>query len=163
MHAYRYATPTILLHWLMLIPIFVLPMFLFTPDGRRSGMAPFDAARLGVRGFFDMNIARDTRRVAFEDGAAALETVRIESARDISEGALKVVVTLRFDQPGDAQLIDIARRSVPPMQEPRVRSVRIYRSGLCGGPHLYVGLEDDRANADVEFDARERRVDARIR
>jgi hypothetical protein len=60
-------------------------------------------------------------------------------------------------------LIEIARASVPPMREPRVRSVRIYRSGLCGEPHLYVGLEDERANADVEFDARERRVDARIR
>jgi hypothetical protein len=61
------------------------------------------------------------------------------------------------------QLIEIARGSVPPMQAPQVRSVRIYRSGLCSEPHLYIGLEDERAQADVEFDARERRVNAQIR
>lgn len=30
------------------LAVFVLPMFLFTPDGRRSGLKPFEAARQGV-------------------------------------------------------------------------------------------------------------------
>ena len=35
------------------LAVFVLPMFLFTPDGKRSGLAPLDAARHGVRTLID--------------------------------------------------------------------------------------------------------------
>jgi hypothetical protein len=61
------------------------------------------------------------------------------------------------------ELIETARRSVPPMRNPRVSSVRITHSGFCGAPHVYVQMEDDRATADAEFDARGRMIKAGIR
>jgi hypothetical protein len=51
---------------------------------------------------------------------------------------------------------------IPPMAQGSVTNVHIYRSGLCGAPHVYIGIEDERGYGNVEYDGRGRLVDAAV-
>lgn len=65
-----------------------------------------------------------------------------------------------------ALLPELERRalvSIPAMSRPTAEDVRIRRSGLCGAPRVYVTLEDERATGDVEFDAKGKLIEARVR
>ena len=52
---------------------------------------------------------------------------------------------------------------IPPMAQGSVRNVHIYRSGLCGAPHVYIEIEDERGYGDVEYDAHGRLISAAVR
>jgi hypothetical protein len=56
-----------------------------------------------------------------------------------------------------------ALASIPPMPHAKAEDVRVRRSGLCGAPHVYVTLEDERATGEVEFDAKGKLVEAKVR
>ncbi|HEX5121776.1 MAG TPA: hypothetical protein VFV97_00920 [Rhodanobacteraceae bacterium] len=51
---------------------------------------------------------------------------------------------------------------IPPMAQGWVKSVHIYRSGLCGPPHVFIEVEDDRGYGNVEYDARGKLVKAEV-
>jgi len=51
---------------------------------------------------------------------------------------------------------------IPPMAQGWVKSVHIYRSGLCGSPHVFIEVEDDRGYGNVEYDGRGRLVSAAV-
>ena len=51
---------------------------------------------------------------------------------------------------------------IPPMAQGWVKGVSIYRSGLCGAPHVYIEVEDDRGFGNVEYDARGKLVSAGV-
>ncbi|HKE47654.1 MAG TPA: hypothetical protein VKB52_06290 [Rhodanobacteraceae bacterium] len=51
---------------------------------------------------------------------------------------------------------------IPPMAQGWVKDVSIYRSGLCGAPHVYIQVEDDRGYGNVEYDQRGRLVSAEV-
>lgn len=59
-------------------------------------------------------------------------------------------------------LIEDAPSRIPPMPQAQVSDVAIYRSGLCGKPHVYIKLEDERGYANVEYDQRGQLVSAEI-
>ncbi len=59
-------------------------------------------------------------------------------------------------------LIGDAPTRIPPMPQAQVTSVSVYRSGLCGKPHVYIKLEDDRGYGNVEYDQRGKLVSAEI-
>jgi hypothetical protein len=59
-------------------------------------------------------------------------------------------------------LIEDAPSRIPPMPQARVTDVSIYRSGLCGKPHVYIRIEDERGYGNVEYDQRGRLVSAEI-
>jgi hypothetical protein len=44
-----------------------------------------------------------------------------------------------------------------------VKSVHIYRSGLCGSPHVFIEVEDDRGYGDVEYDGHGRLISAAVK
>ena len=52
---------------------------------------------------------------------------------------------------------------IPPMAQGWVKSVHIYRSGLCGAPHVYIEVEDDRGYGDVEYDGHGRLISAAVK
>jgi hypothetical protein len=51
---------------------------------------------------------------------------------------------------------------IPPMAQGRVKSVHIYRSGLCGSPHVYIEVEDDRGYGNVEYDGHGKLISAEV-
>jgi hypothetical protein len=51
---------------------------------------------------------------------------------------------------------------IPPMAQGWVKSVHIYRSGLCGSPHVYIELEDDRGYGNVEYDGHGKLIRAEV-
>ena len=51
---------------------------------------------------------------------------------------------------------------IPPMAQGWVKSVHIYRSGLCGAPHVYIEIEDDRGFGNVEYDGRGKLISAEV-
>ena len=51
---------------------------------------------------------------------------------------------------------------IPPMAQGWVKGVSIYRSGLCGAPHVYIDVEDDRGFGNVEYDARGKLIAAGV-
>ncbi|HJT97652.1 MAG TPA: hypothetical protein VJ696_04995, partial [Rhodanobacteraceae bacterium] len=51
---------------------------------------------------------------------------------------------------------------IPPMARGWVKSVGIYRSGLCGAPHVYIEIEDERGYGNVEYDARGKLISAEV-
>lgn len=51
---------------------------------------------------------------------------------------------------------------IPPMAQGWVKNVHIYRSGLCGAPHVYIEIEDDRGYGNVEYDARGKLISAQV-
>jgi len=51
---------------------------------------------------------------------------------------------------------------IPPMAQGWVKGVSIYRSGLCGAPHIYIEIEDDRGFGNVEYDARGKLIAAGV-
>ena len=51
---------------------------------------------------------------------------------------------------------------IPPMAQGWVKNVHIYRSGLCGAPHVYIEIEDDRGFGNVEYDGRGKLVSAEV-
>jgi hypothetical protein len=51
---------------------------------------------------------------------------------------------------------------IPPMAEGRVKGVSVYRSGLCGAPHVYIEVEDERGYGNVEYDARGKLISAAV-
>ncbi|HEY6895179.1 MAG TPA: hypothetical protein VI258_13475 [Rhodanobacteraceae bacterium] len=51
---------------------------------------------------------------------------------------------------------------IPPMAQGTVRNVHIYRSGLCGAPHVYIEIEDERGYGSVEYDQHGRLVSAAV-
>ena len=52
---------------------------------------------------------------------------------------------------------------IPPMAQGWVKSVHIYRSGLCGSPHVFIEVEDDRGYGDVEYDGHGRLISAAVK
>jgi len=65
-----------------------------------------------------------------------------------------------------ALLPELERRalaSIAAMTHAKAEGVRVRRSGLCSAPHVYVTLEDERATGDVEFDAKGKLVEAKVR
>lgn len=59
-------------------------------------------------------------------------------------------------------LIATAATLLPPMPGATVKSVVVRRSGLCGQPHIYIRLEDERGYGTIEYDPHGRIVEARI-
>jgi hypothetical protein len=51
---------------------------------------------------------------------------------------------------------------IPPMAQGWVKNVHIYRGGLCGAPHVYIQIEDDRGYGNVEYDGRGRLISAAV-
>jgi hypothetical protein len=51
---------------------------------------------------------------------------------------------------------------IPPMAQGWVKSVHIYRSGLCGAPHVFIEVEDDRGYGNVEYDGHGRLIGAAV-
>jgi hypothetical protein len=51
---------------------------------------------------------------------------------------------------------------IPPMAEGTVRNVHIYRSGLCGAPHVYIEIEDERGYGNVEYDGHGKLISAAV-
>jgi len=51
---------------------------------------------------------------------------------------------------------------IPPMAQGWVKNVHIYRSGLCGSPHVYIEVEDDRGYGNVEYDGRGKLISAAV-
>ena len=51
---------------------------------------------------------------------------------------------------------------IPPLAQGWVKNVHIYRSGLCGSPHIYIQVEDERGYGNVEYDARGKLVSAEV-
>jgi len=51
---------------------------------------------------------------------------------------------------------------IPPMAQGWVKSVHIYRSGLCGSPHVFIEVEDDRGYGNVEYDGRGKLLRAEV-
>jgi hypothetical protein len=51
---------------------------------------------------------------------------------------------------------------IPPMAQGWVKNVHIYRSGLCGAPHVYIEIEDDRGYGNVEYDGRGKLISAEV-
>ena len=51
---------------------------------------------------------------------------------------------------------------IPPMAAGSVRNVHIYRSGLCGAPHVFIEVEDERGYGNVEYDNRGKLVRAEV-
>jgi hypothetical protein len=51
---------------------------------------------------------------------------------------------------------------IPPMAQGRVKSVHLYRSGLCGAPHVFIEVEDERGYGNVEYDDRAKLVRAEV-
>jgi hypothetical protein len=60
-------------------------------------------------------------------------------------------------------MIASAASLIPPMERGSVKSVHIRRSGICGAPHIYIEVEDDRGYGDVEYDGRGKLVSALVR
>ena len=60
------------------------------------------------------------------------------------------------------QMIAGAPALIPPMVQGWVKNVSIYRSGLCGSPHVYIEIEDDRGYGNVEYDGRGKLVSAEV-
>jgi hypothetical protein len=52
---------------------------------------------------------------------------------------------------------------IPPMAHGWVRNVHIYRSGLCGAPHVFIEVEDHRGYGDVEYDGHGRLLKAAVK
>jgi hypothetical protein len=48
------------------------------------------------------------------------------------------------------------------MAEGWVKGVSVYRSGLCGAPHVYIEVEDERGYGNVEYDARGKLISAAV-
>lgn len=61
-----------------------------------------------------------------------------------------------------ADLIADAPVQIPSMPQAEVKDASVRRSGLCGKPHVYVQVEDDRGYGNVEYDERGRLVSAEI-
>jgi len=61
------------------------------------------------------------------------------------------------------QMIAGAPSLIPPMAGASVKNVHIYRSGLCGSPHVYIEIEDERGFGNVEYDARGKLVSAAVK
>ncbi len=51
---------------------------------------------------------------------------------------------------------------IPPMAQGWVKNVHIYRSGLCGSPHVYIEIEDERGYGNVEYDGRGKLISAAV-
>jgi len=51
---------------------------------------------------------------------------------------------------------------IPPMAQGWVKNVHIYRSGLCGSPHVYIEIEDERGFGNVEYDGRGKLISAAV-
>jgi hypothetical protein len=51
---------------------------------------------------------------------------------------------------------------IPPMAQGWVKNVHIYRSGLCGAPHVYIEIEDERGYGNVEYDGRGKLLGAEV-
>jgi len=60
-------------------------------------------------------------------------------------------------------MIASAPSLIPPMAQGWVKSVHIYRSGLCGSPHVFIEVEDDRGYGDVEYDGHGRLISAAVK
>lgn len=60
------------------------------------------------------------------------------------------------------EMIAGAPAMIPPLAQGWVKSVAIYRSGLCGAPHIYIQVEDDRGYGNVEYDQRGKLVSAEV-
>jgi hypothetical protein len=43
-----------------------------------------------------------------------------------------------------------------------VKNVHIYRSGLCGSPHVFIEIEDERGFGNVEYDGRGKLISAQV-
>ena len=63
---------------------------------------------------------------------------------------------------GLPDMIASAPALIPPMAQGRVKNVHIYRSGLCGAPHVFIEVEDERGFGNVEYDARGKLVSAEV-
>ena len=59
-------------------------------------------------------------------------------------------------------MIASAPSLIPPMAQGWVKNVHIYRSGLCGSPHVYIEVEDERGFGNVEYDARGKLISAEV-
>jgi len=51
---------------------------------------------------------------------------------------------------------------IPPMAQGWVKNVHIYRSGLCGSPHVFIEIEDERGFGNVEYDGRGKLISAQV-
>jgi hypothetical protein len=51
---------------------------------------------------------------------------------------------------------------IPPMAHGWVRNVHIYRSGLCGAPHVFIEVEDDRGYGNIEYDQHGKLIRAEV-
>ena len=59
-------------------------------------------------------------------------------------------------------MIASAPSLITPLAQGWVKNVHIYRSGLCGSPHVYIQVEDERGYGNVEYDARGKLVSAEV-
>jgi len=59
-------------------------------------------------------------------------------------------------------MIASAPAMIPPLSQGWVKDVSIYRSGLCGAPHIYIKVEDERGYGNVEYDARGKLISAAV-
>ena len=67
-----------------------------------------------------------------------------------------------FPVAGLPEMIAGAPALIPPMAQGWVKNVHIYRSGLCGSPHVYIEIEDDRGYGNVEYDGRGKLISAAV-
>ncbi|MGN6519798.1 MAG: hypothetical protein ACTHK2_10280 [Dokdonella sp.] len=61
-----------------------------------------------------------------------------------------------------ADLIAAAPAQIPSMPQAEVKDAAVRRSGLCGRPHVYIRIEDERGYGNVEYDERGRLGSAEI-
>jgi len=117
-----------------------------------------DRTQLSVDVFQSANRKRVSTWLVGDDGAIKLwredDTIPFDCNKPFAAGDFPL-----------AQLPDLvadAPSRIPPMPQAQVKDVAVYRSGLCGRPHVYIKLEDERGYGNVEYDERGRLVSAQI-
>lgn len=117
-----------------------------------------DKTQLSVDVFEPSNKKRVASYIVDDDGSIKLwredDTIPFDCNKGFAAGEIPLAQL--------PAMIAGAPALIPPMAQGWVKNVHIYRSGLCGSPHVYIEIEDDRGYGNVEYDGRGKLISAEV-
>ena len=118
-----------------------------------------DKTQLSVDVFRPANKKRVSTYIVDDDGSIKLwredDTIPFDCNKPFAVADIPAA--------GLPEMIAGAPALIPPMAQGWVKNVHIYRSGLCGSPHVYIEIEDGRGYGNVEYDGRGKLISAAVK